>query len=134
MTTVANYDVPTYAARGRNAQGYGNLKTCRQDDGYTHGTGILPRKLAAIFYARRDSITQVIYSYGTPIAWLDAGAWIVPDVTYSVTTSKHQSYLYRLPSRLHSIPWDCSLDEYMRVLNGLMLFVGRGKDMRTIRA
>lgn len=39
-----------------------------------------------IFNAR-----YVIYSYGTPIAWRDRrGEWTVPDVRYSVTTSKHQ--------------------------------------------
>jgi hypothetical protein len=33
----------------------------------------------------------MIYSYGTPIAWvLYSGTWIVPDVSYSVTTSHHQ--------------------------------------------
>lgn len=34
----------------------------------------------------------VIYSYGTPIAWISAhGKWFVPEIRYSVTTSKHQS-------------------------------------------
>lgn len=36
----------------------------------------------------------VVFSYGTPIAWRCAGdgqEWCVPKVTYSVTTSKHQS-------------------------------------------
>lgn len=33
----------------------------------------------------------IVYSYGTPIAWhrTDTG-WTVPDVRYSVTTSRHQ--------------------------------------------
>lgn len=33
-----------------------------------------------------------VYSYATPIAWhhVDDG-WVVPDVSYSVTTSRHQS-------------------------------------------
>jgi hypothetical protein len=32
----------------------------------------------------------VIYSYETPIAWTDKdGGWIIPDVSYSATTSKH---------------------------------------------
>lgn len=33
----------------------------------------------------------VIYSYDTPIAWHDANnEWVVPEVNYSVTTSRHQ--------------------------------------------
>lgn len=37
-------------------------------------------------------IDYVVYSYGTPIAYRteDTGEWVVPDVKYSVTTSKHQ--------------------------------------------
>lgn len=66
---------------------------------------------------RGDSIVQVIYSYGTPIAWLDAGAWVVPAVTYSITTGKHQGYLWSLPGRV-SIPADCGPLGYVRILNG----------------
>lgn len=34
----------------------------------------------------------VIYSYATPIAWhTHYGLWVVPDVKYSVTTTRHQS-------------------------------------------
>lgn len=33
----------------------------------------------------------VIRSYSTPIAWYTRGVWTVPNVTYSVTTSRHQS-------------------------------------------
>jgi len=134
VRTVANCDVVSFAANGKNAQGYGNLRTKSTPNGIARGgwvSGELPNKLAAIMRERADSIVQVIYSYNTPIAWLDAGAWVVPNVSYSVTSSKHQGYLHRLPSRHHSIPWDCSLEEYLRVLNGLMQFVGRGKDMRT---
>lgn len=37
------------------------------------------------------SLDYIVYSYGTPIAWhrTDTG-WTVPDVRYSVTTSRHQ--------------------------------------------
>lgn len=36
-------------------------------------------------------LDYIVYSYGTPIAWhrADTG-WTVPDVRYSVTTSRHQ--------------------------------------------
>ena len=73
---------------------------------------------------REDSIVQVIYSYDTPISWLDAGQWIVPDVSYSATTGKHQSYLSVLDYEL--VPWDCPMDEYLRVLNAQMRFVREG--------
>jgi hypothetical protein len=33
----------------------------------------------------------VVWSYGTPIAWFYGGVWSVPDVKYSVTTSRHQN-------------------------------------------
>jgi len=39
----------------------------------------------------RGTLAYVVYSYATPIAWLDRGAWTVPGVRYSVTTTNHQS-------------------------------------------
>lgn len=35
----------------------------------------------------------VVRSYITPIAWFANGVWYVPNVRYSVTTSRHQSAL-----------------------------------------
>lgn len=35
-------------------------------------------------------IDYIIYSYYTPIAYLAGGEWIIPDVTYSKTTTAHQ--------------------------------------------
>jgi hypothetical protein len=32
-----------------------------------------------------------LFSYATPIAYRANGRWVVPDVRYSVTTSRHQS-------------------------------------------
>lgn len=56
--------------------------------------GRLPAAHAARLRAdsTRHGIDLIIYSYATPIAWHVRGAgWRVPDVTYSVTTSRHQS-------------------------------------------
>lgn len=40
----------------------------------------------------RQQVDYIVWSYVTPIAWhLREGRWIMPDVRYSVTTSKHQS-------------------------------------------
>lgn len=120
MYRTDNRSIPAAAMRGIDAQGYGSLSTVSTPhgigrDGYQ--TGRLPRRLANIMRERADSIVQVIYSYGTPIAWLDAGAWIIPDVSYSVTTARHQGQLWPLSGRV-SVPRDVSLQGYMRILNG----------------
>ncbi len=124
MVTTNNRNVINYAMRGLDADGYGAVWTRSTPRGIRYSgyrTGYLPRALAKLMSDRADSIVQVIYSYGTPIAWLDAGAWVVPSVTYSVTTSKHQSSLWKLPARV-GIVWDTPLDEYLRVLNGQMVY------------
>jgi hypothetical protein len=43
----------------------------------------------------QDSAAYAVYavmSYDTPIAWIDArtGQWVMPQVHYSLTTTKHQ--------------------------------------------
>lgn len=58
-------------------------------------------RLPADYRQSIDGATYVIYSYATPIAWLDAnGVWQVPDVKYSVTTSRHQSLIATAVSEL----------------------------------
>lgn len=43
-------------------------------------------------FPSRVSECYVVYSYRTPIAWWDATTgWVIPDVKYSPTTSRHQS-------------------------------------------
>ena len=37
----------------------------------------------------------VVYSYQTPIAWHAGGVWTVPEVKYSVTTTKQQTLVRR---------------------------------------
>jgi len=37
----------------------------------------------------------IVYSYATPIAWHSDKGWFIPEVKYSVTTSKHQNYVRR---------------------------------------
>lgn len=123
MTTCNNRSVVTYAQRGKDADGYGAVLTRSTPRGIRAGgymTGHLPPALRRLMSERADSIVQVIYSYNTPIAWLDAGLWIVPSVRYSVTTQRHQGYLY--PLNYQGIPFDCPLQEYLRVLNGQMVF------------
>ena len=119
--------------RAVDVEGYGSMWSKSTPEGIRRGgwsSGELPRKLAQIMRERDGSIVQVIYSYSTPIAWLDAGQWIVPDVSYSATTGKHQSYLSVLDYEL--VPWDCSMEEYLRVLNAQMRFVRDGSRLKTV--
>lgn len=82
--------------------------------------GHLPKRLREILSerGRAGHIRQIIYSYSTPIAWLDGDVWIRPDVSYSTTTStRHQSQLWHLPT-VRYIPGDAGMDEYMQVVGG----------------
>ena len=128
MKRTANREIPRIVKfREVDVEGYGSMRSRSTPEGIRRGgwiSGELPRKLAQIMRERDDSIVQVIYSYDTPIAWLDAGQWIVPDVRYSQTSGKHQSYLSVLDYEL--VPWDCSMEEYLRVLNAQMRFVRDG--------
>lgn len=56
-------------------------------------TGRLPEPWRSKFLAAISaSGTYVVLSYDTPIAWWDATTgWVIPDVKYSPTTSRHQS-------------------------------------------
>ena len=108
----------------------GNMSTNSYRVGYSRFTpyrGNLPKAWARLlgerFHAGR--ISQVIYSYSTPIAWQDADyGWIIPRVTYSITTSsKHQTHLYRLRGRNLAMPWDATPEDAQRVMDGRMLFV-----------
>lgn len=126
--SYTNYDIVPAALEGKTrASQNGNFSTTHTTGGlYWAGwnTGHLPRSLASILSARSAHITQIIYSYSTPIAWLDSGTWVVPDVSYSITTSsRHATHLWRLPNRV-SVNADTTLNEYLRVLDGRMVYAG----------
>jgi hypothetical protein len=56
---------------------------------YRFPTGYMPNEWVRRY--RLDNPTYVVYSYGTPIAWVaDDGREVVPYVTYSVSTTRHQ--------------------------------------------
>ena len=119
MHTTNNYGIVPAAMRGINATNRRGTFTTDTAPAWLY-FGYLPSKLKDILRERfrQGAVVQVIYSYGTPIAWLDAGAWIIPNVRYSATTStKHQSQLYRLPGAIR-IPWDEGMNGYMGLLNG----------------
>ena len=118
MTKVNEHGVLIAACRGENANGYGSASTRNVEGGVGVAYGRMPHALYEIVNERRHEILQVIYSFGTPIAWLDAGAWIVPKVRYSVTTSKIQYKARTMLPAVIEIPSDCTLEEYLTVLNG----------------
>ena len=61
----------------------------------SYGAGYLPRRFARIFNERYSKVDYVVYSYATPIAWHDSElGWYLPEVIYSVTTSRHQSGIF----------------------------------------
>lgn len=120
MTARASHrDLWRYAQEGKPVQGYGSMSG---ETGPGYYRGYLPQSLQELMDARRATIDYVVYSYGTPIAWRDAGVWVQPAVSYSVSTAKQQGMLYRL--RPVFIPRDCSLEEYTRTLEGLQRFSG----------
>ncbi len=54
--------------------------------------GELPISLwSEIRNAEKTADFYVVKSYITPIAWFTEGAWVIPDVRYSSTTSRHQN-------------------------------------------
>lgn len=116
---IANRNVTAAALREprKEHQGYGAFS-------YTpspYYAGRLPRRVAERFYEARERNGRYLptfYSYGTPIAWLDGDTWVIPDVSYSITTSHHQSHLWQLPKPVY-IPSDCGPLGYERLLSGL---------------
>jgi len=117
MAHITNAHIVPAAINGQTLDA-GNFWTT--NDTKYGPTGHLPSRLAAILRARSAHIAQVIYSYSTPIAWLDNGVWIVPNVTYSATTSsKHQSQL----RWARNLPWDAGMDEYLQVIAGATKYV-----------
>jgi hypothetical protein len=52
---------------------------------------------AAQYAADLESITYVVYSYWTPIAWVTRDGRVhIVDQKFSITTTRHQSCLYAL--------------------------------------
>ena len=96
-TTTRNADAIARAFRNsENFTTSGALKGIA--DPYWIETGRMSREDAhALRTAQNEvGIDYIVFSYGTPIAYLiKRGEWVVPDAKYSVTTSKHQSTIRR---------------------------------------
>jgi hypothetical protein len=67
--------------------------------------GWLPDEWRAVWREDKDTTVYAIWSYDTPLAWRvyrnGKARWIMPDVRYSVTTSKHQG---KVRTALSQIP------------------------------
>ena len=127
VTARTNADIIRIALSGQSGcTRNNNFSTAHYQEGYMSYCGQLPSGWATILDAafREGRISQVIYSYSTPIAWHDSRyGWIIPVVSYSITTSsKHQTHLYRLRGQHIAVPYDASAAEIQRVLDGLMSF------------
>jgi hypothetical protein len=99
MTTVTNREAVAAIYNGEPFRNSG--KSFRAD--YAHyawqvSTGRMPADACQMLTqavaraAELGAPLYVVYSYATPIAWaLEGELLTVPDVRYSVTTSRHQS-------------------------------------------
>ena len=110
----------------------GNMSTeNRHNLGYAGSRGSMPKAWARLYSDRaaERAVLRVIYSYNTPIAWLDRDyGWVIPDVSYSVTTSaKHQTHLWKLRGTTLAMPWDATPEDARRVLSGELVFTRAGK-------
>jgi hypothetical protein len=83
--TVRDADLPISALRAFRVAGI------RGEDHVSRyaSTGRLGDAFARLFRERDHK--YVVYSYATPIAWLDDDGWTMPKVKYSVTTTNHQN-------------------------------------------
>lgn len=131
MARYTNKSIVPAALRGETVEtANGNMSTVnvagRTHYGYWKGN--MPKSWDALYSerVREGHVTQVIFSYATPIAWRDSEhGWIVPVVRYSATTSsKHQTHLYRLKGRQLYLPYDATAEDAQRVLDGRMIFNG----------
>lgn len=68
---------------GESMLGVSDIKYGRLGDPYR-------TQLQQLFKAR--IVSYIIYSYGTPIAWMTMhGTWVMPEESYSSTTTHHQN-------------------------------------------
>lgn len=107
LTARGNWETFTYPMGvWRPFKTYGALRGVVRPE--ARGCGYLASKneaAAALWRADYDKIDYVVYSYNTPIAWhvttMGVSEWIFPEVTYSPSTSSHQSKIRRA---LESLP------------------------------
>ncbi len=69
---------------------------------YSQGTGQLRGYWLEQFHAEVNEMDYIVYSYATPIAWHTPkahnphdGGWVVIELKFSATTSRHQSVTHQ---------------------------------------
>jgi len=104
MARINGRETPDAIARREPFQGHGSIrgKWVTGMLGYMENgapaSGQLPKEHRAQLRADLNTHGRVyvVWSYATPIAWTTPdGETRVPDVKYSVTTSRHQGYARR---------------------------------------
>lgn len=83
------------AARNRAAYCVAERKPFSNSSGTLWGApggAVMFGRLPSVDRRAAETASYVIYSYGTPIAWVnDRDWWYAPETRYSPTTSKHQT-------------------------------------------
>lgn len=88
----AGIQVLANALAGRPEAFTNSSNTFRGKYGQSLSLGSMPSVWQPVY--DNAKVIYTVFSYHTPIAWLDSdGNWTVPAVTYSMTTSQHQSKL-----------------------------------------
>lgn len=140
-TNLNNDQIVPAAMRGESARTKnGNMSTDAYRADFGRYGAPYRGSLAKVWARWLDSrfkagaISQVIYSYSTPIAWFDVQyGWTIPAESYSTTTSgKHQTHLWRTTGTTYAIPHDATDEDVRRVFDGEMYFTYKGYGMSRV--
>lgn len=88
MARVSNYSARPLIERRRDFKTHSdNFR------GETHKPGdyVFTGRLSGKHSETLSQADYIVFSYATPIAWHLPDGWVVPPVTYSVSTARHQS-------------------------------------------
>lgn len=131
MRKVSNSDARHPIARREEFQSHtGNFHGREHTPGRYVYSGHLDGRIEASTLSSAD---YVVFSYSTPIAWHLPSGWVVPSVTYSISTSRHQAVARHAargdysPSHLRS-GWELGLGQVSsRILEAIRW--GHGVDL-----
>ena len=102
MATITLTRAPDYVA-GREAFQI-TTGAMRGVEGPVSHFGQLPEAVIARYRAVREDIEYTVMSYATPIAWFAGDGWIIPEVKYSPTTSRHQGIVRQVAPLREGVP------------------------------
>jgi hypothetical protein len=95
MKQMNQRDAIHYIATGQEFKASALSGVNANTSGIQGAYGRLDPEEFARFKAVESQVDYAVYSYGTPIAWRTASGWYVVEQKFSVTTSKHQTYVRR---------------------------------------